>query len=273
MKHTNKAMPFLVALAAAFALLSVSTANAMQDSGDSPLYQATLRQAYTGMNEVRTVAQPEKGSQRVALGAQPTQEPIETRCPVIPTECPAEPEYTKCNVTHEPNAPTECRYQATLCNAKTWCPQEPTFCPEQETWCPAEDTKCPEVNTKCPVKDTECPAEPEYTKCNVTHEPNAPTECRYVATLCEAKTWCPQEVTVCPEKTTECPEKETYCPKKVSKCNANATVCHKSPTKCPPKKTNCPPKKTKCPEEPKYTRCGVTHKPNAPTECRYVATL
>jgi len=272
MKSTGKLIPLLVALAGAFALLGVSTANAMQDSGDSPLYESTLVRAYSGMNEVQTMPQAAQDNQGVALGSQPTQEQLNTKCPNRKTKCSVDPKFSKCGVTHSPNAPTECRNQATVCEAKTWCPEQTTYCPRNPTECPEEHTKCPKIDTRCPIIDTECPEDPVYTTCRVTHEPSAPTNCSQAPTLCEAKTWCPEQTTYCPEKATECPQKETRCPPKMTECAAKGTVCHKSVTKCLAKKTECPPKKTKCPADPEYTKCGVTHKPNAPTDCRYAPT-
>ncbi|MFQ5905228.1 MAG: T9SS type A sorting domain-containing protein [bacterium] len=273
MKFTSKLLAALVVVTAALVLLGVDTATALPDSGDSPLYEATLMRAYSGMNEVRSIPQAAEDKQGVELGGKPTQEQLNTRCPGRKTKCPVDPKYTKCGVTHSPNAPTECRYQATVCEAETWCPEQTTYCPRNPTECPEEHTKCPKVDTRCPIIDTECPEVPEYTTCSVTHEPGAPTECSYAPTVCEAKTWCPEQTTYCPAKSTECPEKETHCPPKMTECPLKGTLCHIWPTKCPPKKTECPPKKTKCPADFRYKKCGVTCKPNGPTQCEYAPTL
>jgi len=172
--------------------------------------------------------------------------PIHTECPWQQTLCPKRREYTKCEVTHHPEAPTQCdRVTMGDCKAKTWCepkkggvtscPKEPTRCHKKKTWCPKVATTCPPRMTECPVIVTVCPLEPE------------PTKCPYEDTRCPKDpepTKCPTNPTKCPEKYTECPVEPTFCPPG-------------EPTECPVR-----------------TQCNVTHDvPDAPTECRYAPTI
>ncbi|MHC4584560.1 MAG: hypothetical protein ACYS3N_08505 [Planctomycetota bacterium] len=84
---------------------------------------------------------------------------MNTRCPVVDTQCPEGP--TKCPVveTQCPVDPTFCPIDPTQqCQQETIFPQEPTICPVVQTqcprfvltWCPSESTQCPPDQTVCP---------------------------------------------------------------------------------------------------------------------------
>ena len=246
MKWTTKLLPLLMVVGMAVAFLGIKNAKGTEDSNQSPLYQSTLDLAFTEMRTVRTETETESDyadhgheyeDEGDVLGGKATHKP---------------PEYTKCAVTHHPEAPTQCTKVTqgecqgkTICDPKkggvTSCPRMPTDCYKRKTWCPKKETHCPKAQTWCPVIKTICPKKKEPTKC-----PWIKTECPKKA----KKTKCPYVETACPKKRkrTKCPWKETKCPKK------------EDPTKCPPKNT-------KCPEKPKFTKCKVTHKPEALTQC------
>ncbi len=250
----------------AVVVFSIGAVDIEADSEDSPLYEATLRQARMEMKRVLPREESRDEEEITDLSLQFTNEPVETRCPVEQTECPSKPEFTKCGVTHEPGAVTECYQRPTQCAAKTWCPVEQTACPEISTECPDKQTqcpkvptecpsgatechhlptKCPEKRTACPYKETKCPEHPQFTRCGVTHSPRAPTECKQEPTLCKAETWCPVDETQCSAKPTGCPLRYTKCnvthnPNSLTACKTEPTICE-AVTWCPEIPGACPP--------------------------------
>ena len=174
MKWTRKLILLLVAMAAAVAFLSMRTAQGTDDSSDGPLYQNTLNQAFTEMRTVRNVPESNEHGEDLLLGGKPeptkkprnTNCPPDTRCPVKGTKCPKNPNFTKCEVTHNKDARTTCfdTTNYTKCRAKTYCLEEPTKC-----------------------------IFPWATKCKVTHGLGSSGRTRCLApktTLCLAKNWC-----------------------------------------------------------------------------------
>ncbi|TET43795.1 T9SS type A sorting domain-containing protein [candidate division TA06 bacterium] len=177
MKWTGKLILLLVVMAAAVAFLSMRTAQGTDDSSDGPLYQNTLNQAFTEMRTVRNVPESnEHGEdlQDLLLGRkpEPTKKPRntkcppdDTRCPVKGTKCPKKRKFTKCEVTHNKDAPTKCFDESnyTKCRAKTYYPEDPTKC-----------------------------TFPWWTTCKVTHDlgSSGRTRCFAPKTVCLAKRWC-----------------------------------------------------------------------------------
>ena len=309
MKWATKLVPLLAIVAVAVAFLGTNSAKGREESEQSPLYQATLVQAFDEMRMVRTEPESDQAEDEYeyedegsVLAGKATHKP---------------PEYTKCAVTHHPEAPTQCTKVTqgecqgkTICDPKkggvTSCPRMPTDCYKRKTWCPKKETHCPKAQTWCPVIKTICPKKKEPTKCPwiKTECPKKAkkTKCPYVETECPKKrkrTKCPWKETKCPKKEdpTKCPHKNTKCPKKpnytkckvthkpeaLTQCDATdptncpaKTWCPAKETKCPPEKTKCPVKKTKCPKDPETTKCPYvkTKCPKKPehTKCPYVET-
>jgi len=309
MRWATKLVPLLVVVAVAVVFLGTNSAKGREESDQSPLYQATLVQAFDEMRMVRTEPESDQAEDEYeyedegsVLGGKATHEP---------------PEYTKCAVTHHPEAPTQCTRLTsgecqgkTICNPKkggvTSCPRVPTQCFKRKTWCPKKETHCPKAETWCPVIKTICPKNKTPTECPwvKTECPKKAkkTKCPYVETECPKKkehTKCPWEETKCPKKEdpTKCPHKNTKCPEKpkftkckvthkpeaLTQCNATdrtkcpaETWCPEKETHCPPEKTKCPVKKTKCPKDPETTKCPYVKtkcpkKPD-PTKCPWIPT-
>ncbi len=263
MRWTVKFAVLIAVLAGVYAVTGGS--RSASDSGESPLYESTLSQAYIEMRAVRS----EPGSDDVESGKPDL---------ILATVTP--PKFTECEVTHHPNAYTCAPRARTNCNVGTWCPKVNTECPGKFIYtkckathsptditdCGARTTACV-VNTWCPAsQSTSCSRSHKFTECNITRVPSFPTNCSHSgasATSCQAETYCPEQaqkcapVTKCPRKFTECDV--THTPNALTMCMVD------------PEGGGCaavtwhPPNPTKCPK--KVTTCEITHKPNGPTKC------
>jgi len=74
-KLTNKVLPVLLVLALVVAFASTRRAIGTEDSRESPLYESTLRQAYSEMRTLRVEAEPEPEATEPVILTNPRRKP------------------------------------------------------------------------------------------------------------------------------------------------------------------------------------------------------